>query len=201
MTSGIDDRLARAIEEIDRVNSADPDRIDDAGRRRPKQVVHAERATYWLHRLVADPSPEQQVAARAHHLRRWELPRTDFEPSRAGYLRWRTEQKRRHVAGVAEILLGVGYDAEFVSRVADIVSKRGLGSDRVVQAHEDALCLVFLELEFDDLADRLGDDHTVEVLRKTIAKMSAEALHLADGVDLSEHGRSLLARATRQTSR
>ena len=33
------------------------------------------------------------LAARAHHLRRWELPRDSYPVGRAGYLRWRRDQK------------------------------------------------------------------------------------------------------------
>ena len=39
------------------------------------------------------------------------------------------------------------------------------------QVHEDALCLVFLTTQFDELADKLGDDRTVDVLARTLAKM------------------------------
>ncbi|MCB0977850.1 MAG: DUF4202 domain-containing protein [Acidimicrobiales bacterium] len=197
MTSVEDARLASALSAIDEANAEDPERIDFDGEARPKQVVNAERASFWLRRLVADPSPDQEIAARAHHLRRWELSRADFEEGRAGYLRWRTEQKRRQVAAVTDILTKVGYEADFVGRVADIISKKGLGTDPEVQAHEDALCLVFLELELDDLASRLGDDRTVEILTKTLGKMSDAAVGVAVGVELSGHARSLLNRAVR----
>ena len=57
------------------------------------------------------------------------------------------------------------------------------GTDPAVQTHEDALCLTFLQTQFAELADKLGDDRTVEVVRKTLAKMSdqgrTEALALA----------------------
>ena len=46
---------------------------------------------------LADPAATeaQVLAARAHHLRRWVVPRTSYPEGRAGYLRWRTDQKRR----------------------------------------------------------------------------------------------------------
>ena len=188
-------RLTRALAAIDAANGADPDHLVVDGEERPKEVVHAERVTHWLGRLVDDPAPEQLVAARAHHLRRWELPRSDYPEGRSGYLRWRTEQKKRHAAAVGEILRDVGYDDAFAARVGDIVAKKGLGSDPAVQAHEDALCLVFLELQYDAVADQLGDDHTVDVLQKTIRKMSPAGIALAVELPLSEHGRHLLERA------
>lgn len=190
-----DGRLAVALGAIDRANAEDPERIEVDGVPRPKELVHAERVTHWVRRLVADPTDEQLIAARAHHLRRWEMPRTDYPVGRSGYLRWRTEQKERHAAAVGAILRDVGYDDDVASRVGDLVAKRGLGRDPHAQTHEDALCLVFLELQYDAMAAQLGDDHTVEVVRRTLAKMSPEAIDLAVRLPLSDHGRSLLERA------
>ena len=195
MTGNDDGRLAPALAAIDLANAEDPERIDVDGVTRPKELVHAERVTHWVRRLTTQPSAEQLIAARAHHLRRWELPRTDYPEGRAGYLRWRTEQKKRHATAVGAILREVGYDDGFAARVGDLVAKRGLGRDPQAQVHEDALCLVFLELQYDAVAAQLGDDHTVEVLRKTLAKMSPEAIELAVELPLSDHGRVLLDRA------
>lgn len=71
-----------------------------------------------------------------------------------GYLRWRTDQKKRQSAEVGDILLANGYDADEIVRVGSIVAKRHLATDPVVQTHEDALCLAFLQLQFDALADQ-----------------------------------------------
>ena len=59
---------------------------------------------------------------------------------------------------MGEILRGVGYDDDTIARVQDLVRKRGLGKDPEVQTLEDALCLVFLETQFDDLAARLDPE-------------------------------------------
>jgi hypothetical protein len=190
------DRFTRATAAIDAANAADPNRITVAGVERPKETVHAELATAWLARLDPDAGELQLLAARAHHLRRWSIPRTDFPAGRAGYLRWRTALKRQHAADVGGIMRDAGYGEDDVARVQQIVQKSGLGSDAAVQAHEDALCLVFLEMQLDDLVDKLADDaKAVDVLVKTVAKMSPAAIELAGTLPLSERGRSLLARA------
>jgi hypothetical protein len=64
-----------------------------------------------------------------------------------------------------------------------------------VQTHEDALCLVFLQTQFTPLADRLGDDKTVEVLRRTLPKMSPRGRSEALELELSDRERSLVAQA------
>lgn len=189
------DRFARAIAAIDAANAGDPNTIVVDGVERPKEQAHAELMTEWVERLDPDADEAQLLAARAHHLRRWSVPRSSYPEGRAGYLRWRTGLKRQHAEEVAAILTDAGYQDTVVDRVRDIVAKRGLGTDPAVQTHEDALCLVFLRTQFDDLADQLGDDHTVEVLRKTLDKMSDLGRRTALDQPLSAHGRALLERA------
>ncbi|CAN5781898.1 hypothetical protein BH23ACT2_BH23ACT2_17730 [soil metagenome] len=187
--------LASSIAAIDEANAADPVSIDVDGVPRPKEVVHAERMTYWLGILDPDASLAQQLAARAHHLRRWVSPRSDYPEGRTAYLRWRADHKRRQASEVADLLTGVGVDDDTIGRVATIVAKKDLRGDPDVQTHEDALCLVFLELQLADVASQLGDDHTIEVLGKTAKKMSERGLATVSTVDLPEHARRLLARA------
>ncbi|MCB0971923.1 MAG: DUF4202 family protein, partial [Acidimicrobiales bacterium] len=78
------DRTERALAAIDAANAEDPVKLDVDGRARPKEVVHAEVVTRWL--AVVDPDADdlQRLAARAHHLRRWAVPRTDYPEGRAG---------------------------------------------------------------------------------------------------------------------
>ncbi|MCU1354451.1 MAG: hypothetical protein JWM05_3660 [Acidimicrobiales bacterium] len=186
------DRLARAIEAIDAVNADDPNTIEVAGQRRPKEIVHAELMTAWVRRLDPEADEAQVLAARAHHLRRWVSPRSDHPEGRSGYLRWRAALRKRHAADVSVLLTGIGYDEATVERVRTIVAKEGLGRDPAVQTHEDALCLVFLETQLDALAEQLGDDKTVDVLQRTAKKMSDRGLAEAAALPLSPAGRTLL---------
>jgi hypothetical protein len=188
-------RLEAALAAIDARNAEDPNVLVVDGVARPKELAHAALVTEWVRRLDPDATDAQLLAARAHHLRRWTSPRSAYPDGRAGYLRWRTEAKKRHAAEVADLLAGVGYDAETIDRVAAIITKRGLGRDPAVQVHEDALCLVFLQTQLDELIDQLGDDHTVEVLAKTAKKMSSAGLAAGGGLELSADGHRLLAAA------
>ena len=186
------DRLTAALAAIDAANADDPHTIEVDGQVRPKEQAHAEMMTEWVQRLDPDAHDAQLVAARAHHLRRWALPRSDYPEGRAGYLRWRTAQAKRHAADVADIVTEVGYDDAFAADVSAIVAKRGLATDPRVQTHEDALCLVFLQTQFDELADKLGDDHMAEVLAKTMVKMSPAARRIAQDLELSPRAAALL---------
>jgi hypothetical protein len=173
------------LDAIDAANAGDPFTLVVGGVERPKELTHAELMTEWVRRLDPEASEAQILAARAHHLRRWTLPRSDYPEGRAGYLRWRTTLKKQHAAEVGEILRDAGYDAATVERVQQIVRKEGLGRDPAVQVHEDALCLVFLQTQLVDVTEQLGDDKTVEVLQKTARKMSPAGLAAVAELPLS----------------
>ena len=191
----ISTRLSAAIAAIDAANALDPNEISVRGVRRPKELAHGELASEWLDRLVDAPSEALQIAVRAHHIRRWQSPRSDYPDGRAGYHRWRRELQSFHADQVAEILRAVGYEDVLIARVQALVKKQGLGRDPEVQALEDALCLVFLELQFHDLAARLEEGKLVDVTRKTLAKMSAAAIALARELPLDAADVALIERA------
>jgi Domain of unknown function (DUF4202) len=190
------DRLAVVLAAIDAANADDPHTLVVDGVERPKELAHAELMTRWVRRLEPAARDEQLIAARAHHLRRWAIPRDDYPRDRGGYLRWRTALRRRHVEDVGRIMADAGYGPEQIERVQAIVRKQGLGHDPEVQVHEDALCLVFLDTQLDALVAQLDDDDkVVDILRKTAAKMSPHGLAAAAELDLSPHGTALLERA------
>jgi hypothetical protein len=180
-------RFERAIAAIDAVNAEDP---------HGKELRHAEMATGWVRRLRPDAGDELLLAARAHHLRRWAIARDSYPEGRNGYLRWRKALQRQHADDVGRILGAEGYGPDTIERVQDIVQKRRLSTDPDVQTFEDALCLVFLEDQLDEPGDRLEDEQKlVEVLRKTLDKMSDDAIALALKLELSSAGRALVTAA------
>lgn len=188
-------RHEQAIAAIDAANADDPNTLVWAGDVRPKELLHAELMTRWVRRLDDDPTEAQLLAARAHHLRRWAVPRTDYPDGRAGYLRWRKDLNHRHVEDTGAILAEAGYDAADIARVQAIIAKSARTTDPEVQTHEDALCLVFLQTQFADLSAQLGDDKMVEVLQRTLAKMSPRGRSEAFELPLTDHQRRLVERA------
>lgn len=190
------DRLARALAAIDAANAGDPHSLEVRGERRPKEQAHAELVSEWVLRLRPEASEALRLAARAHHVRRWEIARSDYPEGRAGYHRWRKALHAHHAGVLTRILTEAGYDAATIERAGVLVRKQGLGRDEEVQVLEDALCLVFLETQFRELAERLEEEKLLDVTRKTLRKMSPEAVARAAELPLDERSRALLARLT-----
>jgi hypothetical protein len=185
----------RAIAAIDSLNARDPNSLAVSGEARPKELVHAEMVTRWIERLEGDPSEALLLAARAHHVERWVIPRADYPAGRAGYLAWRAALQRHHAETATRVLAESGVARDTVQRVHDIIRKRRLQSDSEVQCFEDALCLVFLETQLDALADRLEEDKMVHVLARTLPKMSARGREAALTLEFRPSDRALLQKA------
>lgn len=188
----LDSRMEQAFAAIDAANADDPVTIVIDGVEWPKELAHAELMVEWVRRLDPQASEAQLIAARAHHLRRWSLPREDYPEGRAGYLRWRARLKRQHAEEVGLILADLGYDQATIEQAQKIVRKEGLGRDAAVQVHEDALCLVFLQTQLVEVAEQIGEEKTVDVLRKTARKMSPQGLAAAQELTLEPEGQRLL---------
>jgi hypothetical protein len=188
-------RLAQALAAIDAENAHDPNTISVDGTDRPKELAHAEMVSGWVTTLRPDASTELLLAARGHHLRRWEVPRSSYPTGRAGYLRWRRNLHDRHARELGEILAACGYDDATIARVRSIVKKERLRTDPEVQTFEDALCLVFLQTQLAGVAGRLDEDKMVSVLAKSIAKMSEQGRAAALALDLAPSERRLVERA------
>jgi hypothetical protein len=97
-----------------------------------------------------------------------------------------------------EVLTNVGFDEDTIARVETLLRKIGLGRDAEVQLFEDAICMVFFENEYVDLAAKHDDDKMVDILRRTWTKMSDQgrraAIALAER--LPERERRLVRTAT-----
>jgi hypothetical protein len=161
-----------AIGKIDAANAADPNLVPDGLSKTPGEVLYARRMTVWLARLYPRASEALQLAARAQHIRRWEVPRSSYPMDRAGYHRWRTGLYKFHADAAAAILHDVGYDDATIDRVRSMLQKQRLKADPEMQALEDVICVVFLENYFAEFAAKHEDEKVIGILRRTWAKMS-----------------------------
>jgi hypothetical protein len=73
--------------------------------------------------------------------------------------------------------------------------KKHLRTASDVQTMEDALCLVFLEFQFDDLIAKQPEDKMIGILRKTWAKMSQQGKEQALKLRFSPGGAKLINKA------
>jgi len=188
-------RLDDALSGFDAANAEDPNTETVNEQLVPKELVYGQRMSVRLTAFAPDASETVQLAARAQHIRRWEVPRDSYPDGRAGYLKWRTDLYKRHGEIAGAIMKDVGYDADAIERVKTLLRKRGLKTDPDVQLLEDVICLVFLEHYFHDFAQKHEEEKLIPIVQKTWKKMTAEAHQAALQLDYAPEDLALIRKA------
>lgn len=188
-------RFLMACSRFDQENSKDPNSHVVDGIVEPRELFYSRQLTAWILKLAPNASEELRLAGRSQHLCRWLIPRDSYPANRLGYLQWRNDLKKMHATKAAAILEQCGYDLEMIARVQSLNLKKDFPRDPDSQVLEDALCLVFLEFQFADLASRTEEEKMVNVLRKSWNKMTPAGRERALSLPLSPRERGLLEKA------
>ncbi|NLH80255.1 MAG: DUF4202 domain-containing protein [Phyllobacteriaceae bacterium] len=170
------ERLAAIFAAIDAENAEDPKTIEVGGTTRPYAQVYGEWMSERLETLAPDASEHLRIAARAQHIRRFDMPRSTQPMDKPGYFAWRNALKVHHAEVVGRLMAEAGYDRADVDRVGQLVRKERIKRDPEAQTVEDCASLVFLEHEYAEFGDKYPDAKIVDIVAKTWVKMS-EAGH------------------------
>ena len=190
-------KLEQVIARIDEVNAGDPKRDTHDGNEYPKEQIYGIRMMAWVERLDSGASDALKIAARAQHIRRWEVARDTYPEGKAGYYAWRTFLYGFHGEKAGELMREVGYGEDVIADMQAIMQKKNLKKNAGTQTLEDAAALVFLENHFLDFADRddMDEDKLVDILQKTWGKMSDAGHDAALKLVLPDEAAALVAKA------
>ena len=188
-------RFMKAIQSIDLLNDVDRKRVTDEGRDVGYELYFSRLLFAKTLSLNSEASEALLLAARAQHVSRWKMPRSDFPIGRAGYLKWRSDLKRYHATVAADVLGDAGYDKATIDQVRTINLKENLKSNPDAQTMEDALCLVFLEVQFSEFRLKTSEEKIISILRKTWGKMSDRGQKAALALELGEEEARLIGLA------
>ena len=181
----------RAIAAFDAYHKKDPNVGVHDGKTIASELLYAERMTEMLLRFAPDADEVLQLAARCQHIGRWEIARDQYPKDKKGYLQWRNAEKLHHSRVAEKILLECGYGADVIERVKFLLLKKELFTNPDTQLLEDVACLVFVEFYLEAFAAKHEEEKVIDIVRKTLNKMSARAKELA-GIKLPSGLRSRL---------
>jgi hypothetical protein len=185
----------KAIVAFDNYNSKDPNRELIGEDSIAKEVLYAQRMSSKLLEVKLDAPEYLRLAAHSQHIGRWEIARSSYPMNRNGYLKWRSQLKIHHAKIAGEILLNCGYDSMTIDKVKSLLLKRELNTNPDSQLLEDIVCLVFIEYYLDDFAAKHEEDKVIDIIQKTMKKMSAEAIEKAGSLSIDKNILSLLSKA------
>lgn len=115
--------------------------------------------------------------------------------TKPGYFAWRTGLKKRQADLAAKICLDCGYSQDDVDRLAAMIRKDKIKSDKDTQTLEDVACCVFLEDFFEDFNKEHSDEKIIAILRKTWPKMSDRGHEVALTIKMSTDCTAVIQKA------
>jgi hypothetical protein len=187
--------LGRLFNAIDKVNSQDPNKVWCGDREVAKELLYGQRMSACLTDFAPYASEHLQIAARAQHIKRWAIARSEYPMGRQGYHQWRTELGKMHAQLAGELMLSSGYSDEDIKRVQQLLRKEKLKRDPECQTLEDVICLVFIQYYLSDFASKHSKEKLHEIIRKSWAKMSAAGQKRALSLNLSDEMLTLITQA------
>lgn len=181
-------KLAQAFQAFDAYNQKDPHAFIWGGVSYPQEYFLALKLYEWVLKLDPDASEALLLASRSQHIGRWEIPRESYPEGREAYLKWRKNLALFHAEKASAIMKEVGYNDEQVARVRQIILKQKLKVDADVQTMENALCLVFLEFQYEDFFPKYPAEKVINILRKSLLKMDNHGHQFALTLNFSATG-------------
>ncbi len=197
------DQFNAVITAIDAVNAEDPRKITVDGAKQPFETVYANRMTETLERMYPDASELLRIAARAQHIRRWQIPRDSYPRNKEGYQKWRLGMRKLHAQLVGGIMSSNGYSTDDIALVGSYLRKEALKRVDDSQALENVVDVVFLAYYWDDFVEKFSDyddDKLIDIVGKTLRKMSSHGHAAALALDLpADTTRIVLAAVERES--
>lgn len=189
------DKLEKAFALFDAYNKKDPITLTWDGITYPAEYFYAIELYKWVLKLEPQASEQVLLASRSQHIGRWEIPRDSYPAGKSGYLNWRSDLAKFHAAKSGELMLEAGYTPDFIEGVQKIILKQKIKLDPEVQLMENALCLVFLQFQFDDFIQKHSEEKLIHIIKKTWNKMSAPGRDAALTLQYSDAAKNLIGKA------
>lgn len=189
------DRFTAAFKQFDDYNKRDPNTLIWEGVTYPQEYFLAVKLYDWVLKLSPDAGEELLLASRSQHIGRWEIPRDSYPTGREPYLQWRKDLAKHHAAVVTHILQQAGYTNGQISRVTEIILKKRIKADAEVQVMENALCLVFLEFQYEDFYPKHETEKVINILKRSLLKMDSKGHAFALSLSYSDKGLALINEA------
>jgi hypothetical protein len=182
------DKLTQAFEQFDTYNKTDPNSIVWSGVSYPQEYFLALKLYEWVLKLAPQASEELMLASRSQHIGRWEIPRDSYPEGRESYLQWRKDLAIYHTEITVAILQRIGYQTEQIERVKQIILKQKIKADAEVQIMENALCLVFLQFQYEDFHIKHDPEKVINILKRSLLKMDTNGHKFALSISYSTKG-------------
>jgi len=189
-------KFTKTIEDINALHAQDPNKVVIDGHAFPQELIYTQRLVDLLADYAPNASIELQLAAHCQHIRRWAVNRTDFEMNRLGYFQWRKAEEKNQTDAARQILESRGWDDAVIDTVVGLMTKKYIKTNVEAQQLEDVACLTFVKYYLDEFAEKHEESKIVDIIKKTMNKMSAKAIGKTAELGLSSRTLDLVGKAS-----
>ena len=196
----ISDQFEKALTTFDAYNLNDPHLEEFEGKLVSKEVLYGQRMSARLSDFYPAAPEYLRLAAHCQHIGRWEIPRESYPMDKKGYLQWRNVLKTHHAKLAEQILQSCRYDEETIEKVKFLLLKKELFTNPDTKVLEDVICLVFIEHYLEEFASKHEPQKVIDILQKTLKKMSPRAIDEAAKIPVSERIKILIQQALQARS-
>ncbi|WP_341224870.1 DUF4202 domain-containing protein [uncultured Arcticibacterium sp.] len=189
--------LSPAFAAFDAYNNQDPNQETIGSEKLSKETLYGLRMSIWLNRYDSEAPPQVKLAARSQHIGRWEMARNSFPMDRTGYLKWRSQLAIHHAKTAGGILTSLGYEEGLIDKVKFLLQKKQLRQNEETQLLEDVIFLVFVEHYLEDFAAKHTDEKVIDIIAKTLKKVTARAIETSASISVSERMGRLIGEAAK----
>jgi len=194
------DQFEKAITTFDAYNLNDPHQEVVDGILVSKEGLYAQRMSARLDDFYPSAPEYLKLAAHCQHIGRWEIPRESYPMDKKGYLQWRNVLKTHHAKLAEQILISCRYDEATIEKVKFLLLKKELFTNPDTKVLEDVICLVFIEHYLEEFAEKHEPPKVIDILQKTLKKMSPRAIEEAAKIPVSDRIKVLIHQALQARS-
>jgi hypothetical protein len=194
------DQFEKAITTFDAYNLNDPHQEEVEGKLVSKEGIYAQRMSARLDDFYPAAPEYLKLAAHCQHIGRWEIPRESYPMDKKGYLQWRNVLKTHHAKLAEQILISCRYDEATIEKVKFLLLKKEMFTNPDTKVLEDVICLVFIEHYLEEFAEKHEPQKVIDILQKTLKKMSPRAIEEAAKIPVSEKIKVLIHQALQARS-
>lgn len=191
----ISDQFEKALTTFDAYNLNDPHQEEFEGKLVSKELLYGQRMSARLSDFYPAAPEYLRLAAHCQHIGRWEIPRESYPMDKKGYLQWRNVLKTHHAKLAEQILQSCRYDDDTIEKVKFLLLKKELSTNQDTKVLEDVICLVFIEHYLEEFAAKHEPQKVIDILQKTLRKMSPRAIDEAAKIPVSDKIKILIHQA------
>jgi hypothetical protein len=170
---------------IEKAHSIDSSRETENNILYPSELLYSIRMLSMLDIVRPDNDYVLKLAAQCQHLMRWNVARDLYPYDRKGYHQWRRAVMDYQLQQTMKILTGVNIEADDIQIITEALKNQGNKSNSNSQIIEDTACLVFIKWYLEPFASKHENIKIIEILKKTMQKMSDSGLTLVKSIDKS----------------